>query len=81
VDDFCPWNAGTWRVASGGVERTEAEADFRLDASALASVYLGGGTFEQLRWARRLDELRPGAVGRADALFRAERQPWSPELF
>jgi predicted acetyltransferase len=81
VDDFCPWNAGTWRVAADGVGRTEAEADLRLDASALASVYLGGGTFEQLRWARRLDELRAGGVRRADAIFRAERQPWSPELF
>jgi len=81
ADDFCPWNAGTWRVAADGVERTEAAAELRLDASALASVYLGGSTFEQLRWARRLDELRPGAVARADALFRPERQPWSPELF
>jgi predicted acetyltransferase len=81
VDDFCPWNSGSWRVAAGGVERTEASADLRLDASALASAYLGGFTFEQLRWGRRLEELRDGAVPRADALFRVERLPWSPELF
>ena len=81
VDDFCPWNAGRWHVAAGGIERTEAPAGLRLDASALGSVYLGGFTFEQLRWAQRLEELQPGAVARADALFRAERLPWCPELF
>jgi predicted acetyltransferase len=81
VDELCPWNAGRWHVAAGGVEETKAPADLRLDASALASAYLGGFTFEQLRWARRLEELQAGAVSRADALFRYERQPWSPELF
>jgi predicted acetyltransferase len=81
VDDFCPWNTGRWHVAAGAVERTKAPADLRLDASALGSVYLGGFTFEQLRWAQRLDELQPGAVACADALFRSQRQPWCPELF
>jgi predicted acetyltransferase len=81
VDGLCPWNAGRWRVAADGVTRTDATADLQLDASALASVYLGGFTFEQLRWAQRLDELQDGSVARADALFRAERLPWSPELF
>ena len=81
VDDFCPWNAGRWHVAADGVERTKMAADVKLDASALASAYLGGFTFEQLRWAQRLEELRTGAVTRADALFQVERLPWSPELF
>jgi predicted acetyltransferase len=80
-DELCPWNQTRWRVANGSAERTTAPADLQLDVSALGSVYLGGFTFEQLRWAERLEELKPGAVARADELFRAERLPWCPELF
>lgn len=80
-DEFCPWNQARWRVANGSADRTTAPAGLVLDASALASVYLGGFTFEQLRWAGRLEELEPGAVERADELFRTGRQPWAPELF
>jgi predicted acetyltransferase len=80
-DELCPWNQARWRVANGSAERTTAPADLQLDVSALGSAYLGGFGFEQLRWAGRLEELKPGAVERADELFRTERQPWSPELF
>jgi predicted acetyltransferase len=80
-DELCPWNQARWRVANGSAERTTAPADLELDVSALGSVYLGGFTFEQLRWSERLRELKPSAVARADELFRAERQPWCPELF
>ena len=80
-DDFCPWNQARWSVASGSAERTTAPADLQLDVSALGSVYLGGFTFEQLRWGGRLEELKPGAVALADELFRTERLPWCPELF
>jgi len=80
-DEFCPWNQARWRVANGNADRTTAPAELALDASALASTYLGGFTFEQLRWAGRLEELKAGAVERADELFRTERLPWCPELF
>ncbi len=80
-DEFCPWNQARWRVAQGAVERTTAEADVRLDVNELGSVFLGGFTFDQLRRAERLEELKPGAVARADELFHTERQPWCPELF
>ena len=80
-DELCPWNQARWRVASGSAERTTAPADLQLDVAALGSVYLGGFTFEQLRWGGRLEELKPGAVSRADELFRTERLPWCPELF
>jgi predicted acetyltransferase len=80
-DEFCPWNQARWRVANGSADRTTAPAELALDAPALASVYLGGFAFEQLRWAGRLEELKPGAVERADELFRTARQPWAPELF
>jgi predicted acetyltransferase len=80
-DEFCPWNQARWRVARESVDRTTAEADLRLDVSELGSVYLGGFTFDQLRRADRLEELKPGAAARADELFRSDRQPWCPELF
>ena len=80
-DAFCPWNQARWRLAGAAAERTTAEADLRVDTRELGSVYLGGVTFDQLRRAERLEELKPGAVERADELFRTERQPWCPELF
>ena len=79
-DSFCAWNEGRYRVG-GGVERTDADADLALGVDALASVYLGGFTFAQLARALRVEELRPGAVERADALFRTDRAPWCPEIF
>lgn len=80
-DEFCPWNQARWRVGQDAVDRTTAEADLRLDVSELGSVYLGGFTFDQLRRAGRLEELKEAAATRADGLFRTERQPWCPELF
>ena len=80
-DSFCPWNDGRWRVNSAGAERTDAAADVRLDVSALGSVYLGGFTFAELARAARAEELQPGALVRADELFRGDRAPWCVEIF
>ena len=80
-DEFCPWNHARWRIGEGAVDRTTAGADLRLGVSELGSVYLGGFTFDQLRRAERLEELKPDGVARADELFRTARQPWCPELF
>lgn len=81
ADAFCPWNDGRWRVGAAGVERTQAEPDLRCDVIALGSAYLGGFTWSQLARALRVEEARPGAVARADALFRTAIGPWCPELF
>jgi len=81
VDRFCPWNAGRWRVGGKGVERTSNEPELRCDVTALGSVYLGGLTWAQLARALRVEEVRHGAIARADALFRTERAPWCPEIF
>jgi predicted acetyltransferase len=81
ADDFCPWNAGRYRIASGDVARTEAAADLALDVTALGSVYLGGFTFAQLGAAGRIEERRTGALARADALFPRDAAPWCPEVF
>ena len=81
ADEFCPWNAGRWRIGRGGAEKTAAEADLACDVSSLGCVYLGGFTFAQLARSMRVRELRAGAVARADALFHSDRAPWCPEIF
>ncbi len=80
-DEFCPWNAGRYAVGGRGVERTTAAAEIALDVNALGSVYLGGFGFGQLHRAGRIEELRAGAVARADALFPRGRAPWCTEIF
>jgi predicted acetyltransferase len=81
IDSFCPWNAGPWRIGAGMVDRTTETADLRCDVSALGSVYLGGFTWTHLFRALRVEELRPGAVRRADAIFQWPSAPWCPEIF
>jgi predicted acetyltransferase len=80
-DEACPWNAGGFAVSSGGVARTDAAPELELDVADLGSVYLGGFTFAQLAGAGRVEEAAPGAVARADALFRCAAAPWTPEIF
>jgi predicted acetyltransferase len=80
-DEFCPWNAGRWRVGGDEVERTDADADLELDVADLASVYLGAFTFSRLAAAERVRELKEGALARADELFRTPRLPFCPEDF
>jgi predicted acetyltransferase len=77
-DAFCPWNDG--RYARDG-SRTTAAPDLRLSVDALGCVYLGGFTFSDLLRAGRVEEVKNGAVARADALFRTDRKPWCPEIF
>lgn len=79
-DEFCPWNAGRWRIG-GEVKRTSEEADLALDVADLASAYLGAFDFHRLAAAERVQELRPGALDRATALFHTSRPPYCPEEF
>jgi predicted acetyltransferase len=79
-DELCPWNAGRWRVGAE-VEQTADEADLALDVVDLACAYLGAFDFWHLAAAERVDELRPGSLDRASALFRTPRPPYSPEDF
>jgi predicted acetyltransferase len=80
-DAVCDWNDGRWRLEGGACERTDADADLALDVGALGSAYLGAVPFAQLREALRVEELREGAVERADALFAWHPFPWCPEIF
>ena len=83
-DEFLPDNAGTWTLEAGpegaSVSRG-GDAELRLDVRDLASAYLGGFTFSQLAAAGLVEELTPGAIDRADSLFRTPRAPWCPQVF
>lgn len=81
VDEFCAWNAGSYRITEQTAKRTDYEPDVRVTAADLGALYLGGSTFDALHAAGRVEELRPGGIERADHLFRTNRAPWCPEIF
>jgi predicted acetyltransferase len=79
-DELMPDNAGRYRVGAM-VERTDDEPDLALDVADLASAYLGTFGFERLASAGRVEELRPGALAAASALFRTPFPAYCPEVF
>ena len=81
ADPHFPDNVGTWTVEGDRVRRTSRRPDVRLDVQGLGMTMLGGFTFAQLARAGRAEEAARGGIARADALFRAERAPWCPEIF
>ena len=85
ADEFCPWNAGRWRLRGGpdGAEcaPTSDPADVALTSTDLGAAYLGGTTLATLAAAGRVGELRPGALSAASRAFSSDRQPWCPEVF
>jgi predicted acetyltransferase len=80
-DAVCEWNDGRWRLEGGECARTDEEPDLALDVSALGSAFLGAVSFSELRAALRLEELREGALARADTLFAWRPLPWCLEIF
>ena len=85
ADAGCPWNAGRHHL-EGGVgaahcSATTAEPDLRLDVRDLGATYLGGVDFTLLAAAGRVEERTPGALARADAMFRWRPAPWCPAVF
>lgn len=60
---------------------TTESADLTVDASVLGSAYLGGIPVRLLAAAGLVDEHTPGAVERADLLFRGETAPWCSTEF
>jgi predicted acetyltransferase len=80
TDDLCDWNRGRFRAGTGAGP-TDDPPELRLAVADLGSLYLGGFSARELDAAGRLEELVPGAVERADALFRAPEPPYCPEEF
>ncbi len=80
-DEFCPWNEGRWRLAGGAAEPTDAAPDLALDIETLGAVYLGGVSVAGLAQGGHVEARKPGAIERADAIFRHGLHPWCPEIF
>jgi len=84
-DAFCPWNDGQVELIGGpagaACKPNGGTPDLAIDAADLAAVYLGGNRFRVLFEAGRVEELRPGAIARADAMFATDRAPWCPSHF
>jgi len=85
VDTFCDWDAGRWQLESqasrGQATRTTRQPDLRLTSERLASAYLGGISFTRLARAGWVEEVTPGAIARADQMFRIDHAPWCAEVF
>jgi predicted acetyltransferase len=84
-DEFCPWNAGRWRLsghpAGGYCGRTDRDPDLVLGVEELSAAYLGGTSLATLQAAGRVTEISPGAVTLASTAFFWPVTPWCPEEF
>lgn len=84
-DSFCPWNEGRFELAGGTDGATcrpsKKAAELILDAADLAAAYLGGTRLRALHRAGRVEEVEPGSLARADAMFAWDPPPWCAQLF
>jgi predicted acetyltransferase len=60
---------------------TDASPDLRLSHRALAGAYLGGYRLAEIAIGGGVDQLRPGAMATADAMFATGPAPWNPTGF
>ena len=79
-DDFIPDLSGRYALDGGpdgaSARRTDAEPDIRMAIVDLGAAYLGAAPFSTLAGAGRAEELTPGALRRADAMFRSVPAPF-----
>jgi predicted acetyltransferase len=82
VDEFCPWNAGRWRLVGdekgASCERTGSAPDITVGVRELGSSYLGGVTLRALATAAQVTEHTSGAVRAVSKAFASDLQPWLP---
>jgi predicted acetyltransferase len=85
ADSFCPENTGTYRLEGGPggarCRRVDGDADLALDITDLGAAYLGGTRVGTLATSGRVEELRPGALRLADAMFASDIAPWCDHHF
>ncbi|WNI23373.1 GNAT family N-acetyltransferase [Streptomyces sp. ITFR-16] len=60
---------------------TTRSPDLALDIRELGTLYLGDEPASRLAALDRVEELTPGAAESADAVFRAGRRAWCPDVF
>jgi predicted acetyltransferase len=86
TDEFCPWNAGRWRMTvdaagTAQVTRTDDEPDIATDILDLGAIFLGGVRLSTLAWTGRVRELTDGAVAKATVAFLSDQEPDTVEIF
>jgi predicted acetyltransferase len=84
ADEFCPWNAGVWRLELDGDGGTApppaAPPAIEADITDLGSAFLGGTRIARLASAGRVTG-SPEAVLALDSAFAGPLHPWTPEGF
>ncbi|MFE4691530.1 GNAT family N-acetyltransferase [Streptomyces sp. NPDC056749] len=60
---------------------TTRDAELSLDVGELGTLYLGDESALRLAALGRIEERRAGAAAVADAVFRAPRRAWCPDVF
>ncbi|MCK2241187.1 MULTISPECIES: GNAT family N-acetyltransferase [unclassified Crossiella] len=86
TDEFCPWNAGRWRLVIGTdgraeLTRTEDTPELTLSSTALGSAFLGGVRLSTLAAAGQAHEHRPGAAAALSRAFLVDPAPHTMEIF
>ncbi|MHB8466621.1 MAG: GNAT family N-acetyltransferase [Acidimicrobiales bacterium] len=80
TDTFRPQTAGRYRLDAGPdgavCAPTRDSPDLALSVADLGTAYLGDARLRQLARAGRVDELRPGALRRADLMFGSDVVPF-----
>jgi Sterol carrier protein domain len=66
---------------AAAASRTEEPAGLLLDAASLASAFLGDTSIAALHRAGLVEELRPGAVATATAMFTWSSRPLLNHMF
>jgi len=85
TDRPAPEITGTYRLEAtpegADCTRGDFKAELTLDNADLGALLLGGTTFASLAAAGLVEEHAPGAVRRADDLFRTEQAPFNGTWF
>lgn len=84
VDEFCPWNAGDWRLDlapdGGQATRTSASPQLELHIRDLAACFLGGTPPARLAAGGQVTG-EPDALRRLGLALSTSVAPWCPEGF
>jgi hypothetical protein len=80
IDPVRPALGGRFRLDGGPdgatCRRSHAEPELVVGVADLGGALLGDVSWSTLRRARLVDERTPGAVTRADGMFRPDRAPY-----
>jgi predicted acetyltransferase len=85
VTDPMGLSAGRFRLEGGPdgavCAATTAGADLAAPVGTVGAAYLGGSSWARLAAAGWVDEITPGSVSRASAMFATQRAPWCAHTF